>query len=209
MDKLPDEIIKKIISYFYNCENLRFPLKPQFDIQTLGRLMSINRYWYEKIKQRYIWENYYRSLFKYWKIGKCSIHQGDQTYSRCQIGAYPGWANVHDAIDPKVGKCSYTCHYTKLVPVNKKVRWKKLFHKCAQRKYTLLKKKYRWSKIKRRKLECLYRKKKLIDRQVRELELYREKVRRIEIKFLPYMTTSQKCDLDVLTNDMLKLRILK
>ena len=183
MEKLPPDIIKHIISYFYNqvCE---YPNIPKFSLSELGRMRSINKSFYKYLSDPDIWKIYYSTLFPYWKPSSKSSHKGPQTYANCGIGPYPGWNYIHRPFVHPHLKCEILEHYDNLVPVNKNVRWtKNLFKMCAKRTWTKIKNKFKWTKAKEQRLRELRMYKRNIEREIQKLEKYKEKTERVQNNF--------------------------
>lgn len=135
---IPIDIFKKIIEYI------------KYDINSIANLSECNKYLYKLCRENWVWEDFYRSLFKpKYIITSKSKHIGPVTYFKCQVGSYPGWDNVHTELNLI---CNNPLHYTNIELCNKNFRWKNLFKMCAKRKYTLDKKKIKWSPIDEHKL---------------------------------------------------------
>jgi len=185
---LPDDILKTILSFFYNLD-VCYPNVPTFDIKTLSRISEVNKKFYDIAMDVTLWKEYYRSFGKYWKIAPGAKHIGIQTYHNCALGSYPGWSHIHAEIPTSMHVCRNIKHYDTRIRINKFVRWKKLNFYCAKVTYeSNLKKNGEWKWVDHHSLEILRNQKKEIHRKIRRLEKKKditENTYRTFSKYLP------------------------
>lgn len=168
---LPDDVLERIISFFYNYTSIKFPNMPSFDTNTLYSLSLVNKMFYSTVKSPEIWKEYYRSFGTYWEIAPNARHVGMQTYHRCSVGPYPGWKFIHDEIPSSVCVCKNINHYDKHVRTNKNVRWKDLNRHCAKLKYeNIIKNIGEWDRKDQQNLEWMLERRVEINRRISHIE---------------------------------------
>jgi hypothetical protein len=181
LEKLSNDILYIILEYFY-----------LYDIKTISKLSQTNKHFNKLCMDRRVWILYYKSLFNCYKIGDQSEHMGDQSYSKCRLGNYPGWTRVYDPIPVEIDRCKNVDHYAFLEKTEKSVKWKNhLFKMCARRTFTKKSKYFFWNRDKEYKLKRLQKQQEKIKRKIKSVERYKEKSLRIQCVFLPHITKTQ------------------
>lgn len=179
----PDAILGKIVSYLWGSDTV-FPKIPKFDQRTLYALSQTCKYLRDLINGKAMWEAYYRTLRPgYWEIAKDATHIGKQTYLRCTLGSYPGWANVNNEIPTTVAKCCKKNHYDKHVVSTKGIRAKDLPERTKELAYKGVIKKIGWGARERLKLANLRLEIEDMVVRIKELEVQEAKAMMAEVIF--------------------------